>query len=141
MIREISVQIENEPGRVHVVADALGSAGIDIAALSIADGETTGVLRLIVADLAGARHALMSMDLPATVGDVVAVAAPDRPGGLAAVLAPLQREGVDVRYLYAFRRAGGNEAVVVLHTDRDGEVEALLADAGFSMVREETIHG
>lgn len=146
MIREIAVRIENEPGRMHAVAAALGDAGIDITALSVSDAEDSGVLRLIVPDLAGARRALMALDLPATVGDVVAVTARDEPGGLAAVLAPLHAEGIDIRYLYAFRRAAParreiGDAVVVLHSDRDADAAAVLRRAGFTLLDEEALHG
>lgn len=141
MIREISVRIENEPGRIHRVADVLGTAGIDITALTVADQATTGVLRIIVSDVSGARRALMNLDVPAAVHPVVAVAAPDSPGGLAHVLSPLNRAQIDVRYLYAFRRKDHDDAVVVLHTDRDEEAQMLLAQAGLELIGEDAVHG
>lgn len=133
MIRELTVQIENEPGRVLAVAHALGTADIDIAALSIADRETSGALRMVVRNLPAAREVLMGLDLPITVQRVVAVHTRDTPGGLAAVLEPLQRAGVDIRYLYAFREPQTSEAMVILHSDDNAKVEALLTDAGFTL--------
>jgi len=141
MVREISVRIENEPGRMHRVARALGDAEIDITALTVADQDTTGVLRIIAANVAKARRTLMELDVPATVQSVVAVAAPDTPGGLATVLAPLSAAHIDIRYAYAFRRKHSEDAVVVLHTDRDQEAETLLAQAGFERVQEDSVHG
>lgn len=141
MIREISVRIENEPGRIHRVAEVFGAAGIDITALTVADQAATGVLRIIVSDVAGARRALMNLDVPAAVHPVVAVATPDDPGGLAQVLSPLNSAHIDVRYLYAFRRKHHNDAVVVLHTDRDEEAQALLSQAGQELMGEDTVHG
>ena len=48
MVRQISVFIQNKTGRLATVTRALAAAGIDIAALSIADTETYGILRAIV---------------------------------------------------------------------------------------------
>ncbi len=141
MVREISVRIENEPGRIYRVARALGDAGIDITALTVADQEATGVLRIITANVRLARRTLMDLDVPATVQSVVAVAAPDAPGGLAAVLEPLSTAQIDIRYVYAFRRKHSEDAVVVLHTDRDEEAEALLAKAGLELIEEGAVHG
>ncbi len=141
MVREISVRIENEPGRIHRVARALGDAEIDITALTVADQDATGVLRIIAADVATARQTLMELDVPATIQPVVAVAAPDTPGGLAAVLAPLSAAHIDIRYVYAFRRKHSEDAVVVLHTDRDEETQALLARAGLELIEEDAVHG
>lgn len=141
MIREISVRIENEAGRIHRVAQVLGAAGIDITALTVADHAATGVLRIVVSDVAEARRALMALDLPAEVHPVVAVATADDPGGLAHVLKPLNIARIDVRYLYAFRRKGRTDAVVVLHTDRDEEAQALLAEAGMELIEEGSLHG
>jgi hypothetical protein len=141
MIREISIRIENEPGRMFRVARALGDAGIDITALSVAGSETAGVLRLIVSDTAAARRTLMRLDLPAAVGEVVAVAIPDTPGSLAGVLALLEAQSINVVHLYAFRRTGSERAVVVMHTDRDEDVEGILETAGMPLVDEEALRG
>lgn len=141
MIRQLSIAIENRPGRVHAVAAALKERDIDIAALSLADRETTGVLRLVVSDLAGARRACMELDLPASVTDVVAVHVSDHPGGLAAALAPLEAERLDLEYLYAFRSPGTDHAVVVMHTSDNERTERVLAESGFQAVGEVSLYG
>jgi hypothetical protein len=140
MIREITVSIENEPGRIHTVAAALGRAGIDILALSVAERETTGVLRLIVSDVPAARTALMELEVPAAVHEVLAAAAADQPGGLATVLAPLTDAALDVRYCYAFRRTGQDAAVVVLSTEDNERATKLLLNARIPLYREETLY-
>jgi hypothetical protein len=83
----------------------------------------------------------MELDLPASVHPVVAVATPDSPGGLATVLKPLNTAKIDVRYLYAFRRKRTEDAVVVLHTDRDEEAQVYLAEAGLELLVESSFHG
>jgi len=130
MIREISLSIENQPGRIYSVVRALADNGIDIAGMSISGDETRGVLRMVVNDLSTARRALMHLRLPARLERVVAVAVPDEPGGLARVLRPLGEEPIDVQGLYAFRYAPIGAAVVVLRTEDDKRTEAVLQEAG-----------
>ncbi len=133
MIREISLSIENEPGRIYSVIHALGEQGVDIAGMNISGEGAQGMLRLVVNDLATARRALMHRRLPARMERVVAVAVPDEPGGLARVLRPLEDERIDVTCLYVFRYSPISAAVVVLRTGDDRYTETLLRDAGFQV--------
>lgn len=133
MIREISLSIENEPGRIYSVIHALAEHGIDIAGMNVSGDESRGILRLVVNDLATARRALMHRQLPARLEKVVAAAVPDEPGGLARVLRPLGDEAIDVVGLYVFRYAPISAAVVVLRTEDDQRTEQVLADAGLTV--------
>ncbi|MFA7567995.1 MAG: hypothetical protein WCY01_13290 [Alkalispirochaeta sp.] len=136
MIREISLSIENEPGRIYAVAHALADEGVDIAGMNIAGDGQRGVLRLVVNDLATARRALMNQQLPVRMEKVVAVAVPDEPGGLARVLRPLGYERIDVQSLYIFRYPPIASAVAVLRTEDDREAERILVEAGFQVFQD-----
>ncbi len=71
-LKQIVVSIENAPGRLHEVADALGKAGINLRALNLVDTGAFGQLRLLVSDVAKARRILMKMQISAFVNEVVA---------------------------------------------------------------------
>ena len=137
MIREISLSIENQPGRIYAVVRGLADQQIDIAGMSVSGEETRGVLRLIVDDLATARRTLMHLQLPARLERVVAAEVPDEPGGLARVLRPLGDEGIDVQGLYAFRYSPVGAAVVILRTEDDKRTETVLSDAGIRVFHHE----
>jgi hypothetical protein len=137
MIREISLSIENQPGRIYAVVRGLAEQQIDIAGMSISGDETRGILRLIVDDLPTARRTLMHLQLPARLERVVAVEVPDEPGGLARVLRPLGDEGIDVQGLYAFRYTPVGAAVVILRTENDKQAEAILSEAGIRVFHNE----
>jgi hypothetical protein len=112
-LKQISVFLENSPGRLLEITRAFGDAGINLKALSLAGTSGFGVLRLIVSDHRKARNIAMQHRWPARVDDVLAVRIKDAPGALAELLAPLYEKRVDVEYMYAFTGFSPNEAVMI----------------------------
>jgi hypothetical protein len=137
-LKQIVVSIENSPGRLLEVTEALGKAGINLRALNLVDTGAFGQLRLLVSDVVKARRILMEMQIPAYVNDVVAAEIEDKPGSLAMVLAPLHGAGVNVVFMYAFIGFSQGKAVMIFRfSDNDRAVEILKAN-GVSLVDAET---
>jgi hypothetical protein len=125
-LKQIVVSIENAPGRLHEVTEALGSAGINLRALNLVDTGAFGQLRLLVSDVTTARKILMEMQIPAYVNEVVAAEIVDKPGSLAALLKPLTKAGVTVIFMYAFITfAKGNAIMIFRFSDNDKAIEVL----------------
>ena len=82
--KQISISIENSPGRLYEITHPLGDAGINLRALNLVDSGDFGMLRLLVSDLTKTRRILMEKHMPARVDDVVAVEIEDKPGRLSA---------------------------------------------------------
>jgi len=120
-LKQLSIFLENSPGRLLEVTRAFGAAGVNLRALSLADTSGFGVLRLLVSDLAAARRIAMEHHWPARVDEVVAVRIPDTPGSLAAVLAPLYEHRIDVEYMYAFAGFTSVKQAVMIFRFRDNE--------------------
>ena len=117
LIKQISVFIENQPGKLSEVTQVLGENGIDMSALSLADTTDFGILRLIVDDPERAAAVLREHHFIVKLTDVVAAVMDDRPGGLTAILSLLADANVSVEYLYAFVGNRDGHAVVVMRTD------------------------
>ena len=125
-LKQIVVSIENAPGRLHEVTDALGNAGINLRALNLVDTGAFGQLRLLVSDVPTARKILMQMQIPAYVNEVVAAEIEDKPGSLAELLKPLTEAGVTVIFMYAFITfAKGNAIMIFRFSDNDKAIEVL----------------
>ena len=125
-LKQIVVSIENAPGRLHEVTEALGDAGINLRALNLVDTGAFGQLRLLVSDVATARKILMEMQIPAYVNEVVAAEIVDKPGSLAELLKPLTEAGVTVIFMYAFITfAKGNAIMIFRFSDNDKAIEVL----------------
>lgn len=127
-IQQLSVFVENKPGRLAAACSLLAKAGIDIVTLSLADTQRFGILRLIVRDWQQARGVLESAGYAVNQTEVLAVEVPDRPGGLAELLGILENAGVNVEYMYAFAEKRDGQAVLVFRFDNaEAALTALVA--------------
>lgn len=136
-LKQISVFLENAPGRLLDVTKAFGEAGINLRALSLADTpEKTGfgILRVLVSDSVKARKIAMERQWPAKVDDVLAVRIPDEPGSLAKILAPLYENKISVEYMYAFTGFSLGEAVMIFRFKDNKKAAEVLQKAGFALL-------
>ncbi len=126
-VKQLSVFLENEPGRLAAATEVLREAGINIRALSLADTTHFGILRMIVDDPDAALEAMKEQGYSVAETDVLVVRLADQPGGLASVAEVFSRAGVNIEYLYAFVGKHGDEAMVVLRVeDTDNAIRLLL---------------
>lgn len=135
-IRQISIFLENKPGQLSAICQALADADINIATLSLADASDFGIVRMIVDDHEKAKTVLSAKGHAVNVREVVAVCVPDRPGGMAAVMQALDRIGVNIEYSYAFAFHRGEKAVLVFRFTDNALAEKSLAEAGFVTLSE-----
>ena len=139
-IRQVSVFIENKSGRLGDVVKFLGENGINIRALSLADTSDFGILRLIVNDPEKAYNLLREKNFTVGSTDVVAVAVPDVPGGLASVLELLKKNDINVEYMYAYAEHATGYAVMVFRFDDTDKTVALLQEKGIRLLSGEDVY-
>jgi hypothetical protein len=127
ILKQVSVFLENKSGRLAEVAKVLGENDIDISALSIADTTDFGILRLIVNKPDKAVRVLKDNGFTVGTTDVIAITVEDHPGGLASVLALLDRIQVDIEYMYAFigNKASGRAMVILRVENPESAIETL----------------
>ena len=116
-VQQISIFVENKPGRLAAVTRLLADEGVNIRALSLADTSDFGVLRLIVNDPELAYTVLKDQDFIVSRTDVLAIEMPDVPGGLAHVLEVLGAAKVNIEYLYAFVGQSGHQAMNIFRIE------------------------
>ena len=133
-VKQLSVFIENAPGRLFQVAQALGEAGINIRALQVADVGEFGVLRLLVSNVTQAMQILMAENMPARVDEVVAVEIEDQPGGLARILKPLLEGGISINYTYGLVGAPFGKAVMIFRFNDNERAMVLLQVHGIRLL-------
>ena len=126
-VKQISVSLDNVPGKFLDVSERLGSEGINIRAISVADTSDISTVRFVPDDPAKTVIVLRSHGYAVRETDVLAVEVPDHPGGLQAVLKPLKAANINVLYLYPFLgRGGSGQPIVIIGVDKtDAAVEVL----------------
>ncbi|MCL5982893.1 MAG: ACT domain-containing protein [Firmicutes bacterium] len=139
-VRQISIFLENKTGRLAEVTKILGRENINIRALAIADTTDFGILRLIVNRPEEASRVLRQEGFMVSQTEVLAVAVPDRPGGLAGVLAVLSGAGVNIEYLYAFIEKSSADALVIFRVENCDAAIAALREHGIKVLPGEEVY-
>lgn len=100
IVKQISLSLENKPGKLAEVSDILGANGVNITAFYVVAKAEQGVLNFVANDSEKAINILESNGYIIESQDVIACEAPNHPGGLNAVLKPLRDANINVDYLY-----------------------------------------
>jgi len=139
-VRQLSVFVENRPGRLSSITRVLGDSDVNLRAMSIADTRDFGILRLIVDDTDKALEVLRKNNYSVTTTNVLAISIADRPGGLADAMAVLYKDNISVEYMYAasISKEGGS-AYLILRVDDNDRAETALLENGFAMLLQEDI--
>ena len=140
-IKQISVFLENRKGRLFEICSMLGTAKINIRALTIAETESFGVLRMVVDKPADAVDLFRRHNITANQTDVVAVEVPDSPGGLAHVLGIMTQSELNVEYMYGFVEKFSEKALLVFRFDDPEKAHGVLTANGITIVGEKDIQG
>ena len=138
-VKQVSIFLENTRGSLKKVTALLRDNGIDLIALSIADTRDFGILRTIVSDTDRAVEIIREAGYAAKLTDVLAVAVPDRPGGLNDVLELLDEAGIAIEYLYSFVRTSGDHALIIFRVEELERASEVLEGAGIKLLMQEQV--
>ena len=132
MVYQISVFLENRAGQFAEITGILANNGVDLRAISIAETEDYGILRMIVDDAQKATAILMQHGYLMTMTPVQVVAVPDQPGGIAPVLAALAEGNIDIEYMYSLFTHIEGKAYIVFRVADAEQFVALLSSHGIA---------
>lgn len=139
-IKQVSVFLENRPGRLAEVLRLLKESNVNIYALYVSDTTQFGILRLIVDQPETAFAALKENSMTATITDVIGVSMQDECGALYEIMNTIKEEGVSIEYMYAFAgRQGSNPAALVIRPADMHEMIEMLQSKGFKLLSLEEI--
>lgn len=139
-IKQISVFVENKPGRLARITRFLGDNKVDIRAMSIADTRDFGILRLIVDDPEKTVDMLKKEGYTVSITKVIAVALNDKPGGLADIMEILYQNAISVEYMYAFITRTKDNAYVILRVEDNVKAIDILTKNEVKMAKSEEIY-
>ena len=124
-IEQISISLENVPGKLSEVSEILGQNGINILAISVVDAADISSIRIVVNDPQKAKEVLTSHHYNIHVSEVLAAEAPNHPGGLNAILKPLKERRINVSYPYPVLGTRDKTILIVGVDNLEGAEEVL----------------
>lgn len=143
-IKQISVFLENHPGALREMTELLGKGGVDLLALSVADTQNFGIIRVIVSSdqIDPAMQLLKDSGYIAKVNHVICAEVPDRPLGLAELLALIEKAGLSVEYMYSFLRASRQgEAALIMRLSNGEKAAKLFQMNNIATLSQEEVDG
>lgn len=130
IIHQLSVFVENQPGKLAEVLGVLHTHSINIRAMAVADTADFGILRIIVNEPEKVQHILRGAGFTVKATPVLSIVLTDQPGSLFEQISKLSSAGVNVEYVYAFAATSSESARVVLKVDNLDLAERLINGAG-----------
>ena len=137
-INQISIFVENKPGKLAKLTKFLADNQVDIRAFEIADTSDYGIVRIIVDKPYDTVTLLKDNDWICSISEVVGVKIPDVAGEMSKALAVLDNAGISVDYAYTFP-ASGDGALMVIKVAEVEKVAGLFKGAGLKVVSQENL--
>jgi hypothetical protein len=134
-IKQLSLFIENKSGALNQVCQVLKKNSINISTLSLADTEQFGIMRLLIHDWENAKNVLEKDGFVVNVTEVLALPVDDRPGGLADLLAVLDKNGINVEYMYAFTYGKSGQAIMVFRFEDPDKALGVLSKENIDVIK------
>lgn len=106
IIKQLTVFLQNKSGRLEELTDILSKNDINISAISVAETEEYGIMRMIVSDHEKALQMLKDAEFTVKTTEVISIECPDIPGSLHETLKKLTKNGIDVSYMYGYSNGG-----------------------------------
>ena len=138
-VKQISVFLENQPGKLAEFAAVLSAQKINLRAISVAEGADFGIVRIIVDDVFNAVTVLKSERYICSITDVVAVEVQDEPGMLANMIGVLGAQGINIEYMYTILGKKTDVAYMIIRTNADAEEAKILESKGFKIASLEAL--
>lgn len=143
MAKQLTIFVENRPGRLQSIAENLRVNHIDIRAFTIQDRGDYGLLRLIVNKPSEAYLAMADVGCACALKDVLAVSVPDQPGNFHKLTAALAANGINVLDAYGFVLQPHQTGICCMEVDRPqmAKAEEVVRQAGFAVLEDEELYG
>ena len=136
-VNQVSVFLENKPGTLNQMTEVLAKNGVNIRALSLADTNDFGIVRMLVNDVFEATNVLKEENFVATFTPVLVYKISDEAGSLNEILKFFSEAQVNIEYMYAF--AGKKDAYMIFRVSDTKKSEALLNAKGLKSLTQEEI--
>jgi hypothetical protein len=142
MAKQLTIFVENRPGRLKSIAENLHKSNIDIRAFTIQDRGDYGLLRLIVDKPSDAYLALADLGCACALKDVLAISVPDQPGNFYKLTSALAASSINVLDAYGFVLQPHQTGVCCMEIDKPqmAQAQEVVRQAGFTVLEDEELY-
>ena len=138
-VKQLSLFLENKPGALSRPVKLLAKARLNILTLTLADTQQFGILRFVVRDWQKAKQLLEDDGFVVKVTDMVAIEVADKPGGLADILATVEKARVNLEYMYGFTLKSEGKGLLAFRFDDPDTAIAALQKQGICPVQSDEL--
>ncbi len=136
-VNQVSVFLENKPGTLSKLTSVLAKNNINIRALSLADTNDFGIVRMLVDDVYEATNVLKEENFVAKFTPVLIYKISDETGSLDKLLKNFSDSEINIEYMYAF--AGKKDAYMIFRVSDTKKSESILSGRGLKSLSQEEI--
>jgi hypothetical protein len=140
MAHQISVFVENKPGRLERVTETLAKAKVNIRAFTVSGTYEYGVMKFLVDKPDKGLEALISQGIPANKREILAVLMDDRPGGLYRIAKVFGQRKMNIEDAYGFVIEDKKQAVLVVDVEKISEAKRALKEEGLTTLSDQEIY-
>jgi len=134
MGKQLSIFVENKPGKINKITGILEKEKINLKAMTIADSGTFGIVKIITDNNRKAFDVLKKANFLVSFQDVVVVEIPDRVGAFHRVAKILEDEKINIEDAYGFIIEEGEKAALILKVPEPERVEKVLKKKGYKLI-------
>jgi hypothetical protein len=137
---QLSVFLENKPGKLEAITKILSEAGINIRGISMASEGEFGVLKVLVSEPGKAHQVLKQHHFTVSERNVVVAIVADRPGALHDLLLTLSSQQINIEDCYGIVLEEGDKAAIVLDIEAHPQAEQVLIEKGTRLLSDDELY-
>ncbi len=134
MAYQLSVFVDNQPGKLDKLTGILGSNNVNVNSITIASAGEFGIVKIIVDDVEKGEQALKTANFAVSKKKIIMAVIQDRPGKLHEIISLLSSKQINIEDCYGYQLHGKNEAVIVMEIEKFPEAEKVLKEAGIRLL-------
>jgi hypothetical protein len=140
--KQLTIFLENRPGRIKSICDVLLANNLNIWAFAIQDRGEFGLIKLVVDKPSQAQLALADQGFACALKDVLAIAADDKPVNLDKLALILSQKNVNIKDAYGFVSPGNKQGICMMEIQNTDNVDiaALISQIGFRLLSDEELY-
>ena len=142
MAKQLTIFVENRPGRLSAVAKSLRENGIDIRAFTVQDRGDYGLVKLIVNNPNQAYLSLANLGCACALKDILAISVPDKIGNFERLTSALAQNNINVKDAYGFVLQPNQKGVCCLEIEetQTPAAQKVIQSAGFTLLKDDELY-